>query len=168
MASTSSDTNPLQQFFNDIAKGSALVGYYATEGLGGVGEELANVVTGHGLENFSQAVRQFNQAGGQNIARTVGNVTEVALPAIATAIVAPELLPAELIGEASSVGLGEAISKITTGKWQSLPQVLQEANEGGILGVIGGAAGSAAEGALAKLGTMVGGKVGDILAGGRG
>jgi hypothetical protein len=46
-----------------------------------------------------------------------------------------------------------------------LSQVLQEANEGGILGVIGAAAGSAAEGALTKLGTMIGGKVGDFLAG---
>ncbi len=91
--------------------------------------------------------------------------TEVALPAIVTAIVAPELLPAELIGEAASVGIGEVASKLTTGHWQSLSQVLQEANEGGILGVIGAAAGSAAEGALTKLGTMIGGKVGDFLAG---
>ena len=122
--------NPLQQFFNDVADVSALVGYYATEGLGGAGEELNHLVTGKGLENFNQAVSQFNKAGGQNVARTVGDVTEVALPAIATAVVAPELLPAVLIGEASSVGLGEAISKVTTGKWQSLPEVLQEANEG--------------------------------------
>jgi len=157
--------NPFQQFFNDIAEGSALVGYYGTEVLGGAGEELAHVVQGKGLENFSQAVSQFNKAGGQNVARTVGNVTEVALPAIATAIVAPELLPAELIGEAASVGIGEGISKLTTGKWQSLPQVLQEANEGGVLGVIGGAAGSALEGGLARLGTAIGGKVGDIIAG---
>jgi len=89
----------------------------------------------------------------------------VALPAIATAVVAPELLPAVLIGEAASVGIVEGISKATTGNWQSLPQVLQEANEGGVLGAIGGAAGSAAEGALAKLGTAIGGKVGDIIAG---
>ncbi len=86
--------NPLQQFFNDIAEGSALVGYYATEGLGGAGEELAHVAQGKGLENFNQAVSQFNKAGGQNIAKDVGDVTEVALPAIATAVVAPELLPA--------------------------------------------------------------------------
>ena len=72
------------------------------------------------------------------------------MPAIVTAIAAPELLPAELIGEASSVGLGEAISKITTGKWQSLPQVLQEANEGGVLGAIGEAGGLALESGLAK------------------
>ena len=157
--------NPLQQFFNDISDVSALVGYYATEGLGGVGEELTHLVQGKGLENFSQAVSQFNAIGGQNIAKAVGDVTEVALPAIVTAVVAPELLPAELIGEASSVGIGEAVSKLTTGKWQSLSQVLQEANEGGVLGVIGGAAGSAAEGALAKLGTYIGGKVGDFLAG---
>ncbi len=85
--------NPIQQFFNDVADVSALVGYYATEGLGGVGEELAHVVQGKGLENFSQAVSQFNKAGGQNIARAVGDVTEVALPAIVTAVVAPELLP---------------------------------------------------------------------------
>ena len=158
-------SNPFQQFFNDIAEGSALVGYYGTEALGGVGEELAHIAQGKGLENFSQAVSQFNRAGGQNVAKAVGDVTEVALPAIATAIVAPELLPAELIGEAASVGIGEGISKLTTGKWQSLPQVLQEANEGGVLGVIGGAAGSALEGGLARLGTYVGGKVGDIIAG---
>ena len=157
--------NPLQQFFNDVADVSALVGYYGTEGLGGVGEELNHLVTGKGLENFGQAVSQFNKAGGQNVAKAVGDVTEVALPAIATAVVAPELLPAVLIGEAASVGIGEGISKVTTGKWQSLPQVLQEANEGGVLGAIGGAAGSAAEGALAKLGTAIGGKVGDIIAG---
>ena len=157
--------NPIQQFFNDVADVSALVGYYATEGLGGVGEELAHVVQGKGLENFSQAVSQFNAIGGQKIARAVGDVTEVALPAIVTAVVAPELLPAELIGEAASVGIGEVVSKVTTGKWQSLPQVLQEANEGGVLGVIGGAAGSALEGGLVKLGTYVGGKVGDFLAG---
>jgi len=157
--------NPFQQFFNDIAEGSALVGYYGTEALGGAGEELAHIVQGKGLENFSQAVSQFNKAGGQNVAKAVGDVTEVALPAIATAIVAPELLPAELIGEAASVGIGEGISKLTTGKWQSLPQVLQEANEGGVLGVIGGAAGSALEGGLARLGTAIGGKVGDIIAG---
>ena len=157
--------NPFQQFFNDVADASALVGYYATEGLGGVGEELNHLVTGKGLENFGQAVSQFNKAGGQNVAKTVGDITEVALPAIATAIVAPELLPAVLIGEAASVGIGEGVSKLTTGKWQSLPQVLQEANEGGVLGAIGGAAGSAAEGALAKLGTAIGGKVGDIIAG---
>jgi len=157
--------NPFQQFFNDVADVSALVGYYGTEGLGGAGEELKNLVTGKGLENFGQAVSQFNKAGGQNVAKTVGDITEVALPAIATAIVAPELLPAVIIGEAASVGIGEGISKVTTGKWQSLPQVLQEANEGGVLGVIGGAAGSAAEGALAKVGTAIGGKVGDIIAG---
>jgi len=142
--------NPFQQFFNDIAEGSALVGYYATEGLGGAGEELVHIAQGKGLENFGQAVSQFNKAGGQNIARAVGDVTEVALPAIATAIVAPELLPAELIGEASSVGIGEAISKVTTGKWQSLPEVLQEANEGGVLGAIGEAGGLALESGLAK------------------
>jgi len=60
------------------------------------------------------------------------------------------LLPAELIGEASSVGLGEAISKVTTGKWQSLPSVLQEANEGGVLGAVGEAGGLALESGLAK------------------
>ena len=142
--------NPFQQFFNDIADVSALVGYYGTEALGGTGEELSHIAQGKGLENFGQAVSQFNRAGGQNIAKTVGDVTEVALPAIATAVVAPELLPAELIGEASSVGLGEAISKITTGKWQSLPQVLQEANEGGVLGAVGEAGGLALESGLAK------------------
>ena len=142
--------NPFQQFFNDIADVSALVGYYGTEALGGAGEELAHVAQGKGLENFGQAVSQFNKAGGQNVAKTVGDITEVALPAIATAIVAPELLPAELIGEASSVGLGEAITKITTGKWQSLPQVLQEANEGGVLGAVGEAGGLALESGLAK------------------
>ena len=124
--------------------------YYGTEGVGGVGEELNHLVTGKGLENFNQAVSQFNKAGGQNVARTVGDVTEVALPAIATAVVAPELLPAVLIGEASSVGLGEAISKVTTGKWQSLPSVLQEANEGGVLGAVGEAGGLALESGLAK------------------
>ena len=142
--------NPLQQFFNDIAEGSALAGYYGTETLGGAGEELAHVAQGKGLENFGQAVSQFNKAGGQNVAKAVGDVTEVALPAIATAVVAPELLPAELIGEASSVGLGEAISKVTTGKWQSLPEVLQEANEGGVLGAVGEAGGLALESGLAK------------------
>ena len=76
--------NPLQQFFNDVADVSALVGYYATEGVGGVGEELNHLVTGKGLENFGQAVSQFNKAGGQNVAKTVGDITEVALPAIAT------------------------------------------------------------------------------------
>ena len=126
------------------------VGYYGTEGVGGVGEELNHLVTGKGLENFNQAVSQFNKAGGENIAKDIGDVTEVALPAIATAVVAPELLPAELIGEASSVGLGEAISKVTTGKWQSLPSVLQEANEGGVLGAIGEAGGLALESGLAK------------------
>ncbi|ACP35567.1 FAD-dependent pyridine nucleotide-disulphideoxido reductase [Sulfolobus islandicus L.S.2.15] len=142
--------NPFSAFFNDIAEASALAGYYTTEGLGGIGEEIANVVKGKGLENFSQAMSQFNKAGGQNVAKAVGDVTEVALPAIATAIVAPELLPAELIGEAASVGIGEGISKITTGKWQSLPQVLQEANEGGVLGAIGEAGGLALESGLAK------------------
>jgi hypothetical protein len=142
--------NPLQQLFNDISDVSALAGYYGTEALGGVGEELKNLVTGKGLENFGEAVSQFNRAGGQNAAKTVGDITEVALPAIITAVAAPELLPAELIGEASSVGLGEAISKFTTGKWQSLPQVLQEANEGGVLGAIGEAGGLALESGLAK------------------
>ena len=122
-------------------------------------------MTGKGLENFGQAVSQFNAAGGQNVARTVGDITEVALPAAITAIAAPELLPAVVIGEGASVGLGEGISKLTTGKWQSLPSVLQEANEGGVLGVIGGAAGSALEGGLTKLGTYIGGKAGDIIAG---
>ncbi len=60
------------------------------------------------------------------------------------------MLPAELIGEASSVGIGEVVSKVTTGKWQSLPQVLQEANEGGVLGAIGEAGGLALESGLAK------------------
>jgi hypothetical protein len=142
--------NPLQQFFNDVADVSALIGYYATEGLGGVGEELAHLVQGKGLENFSQAIAQFNKAGGQNIAKIVGDVTEVALPAIVTAIVAPELLPAELIGEASSVGIGEVATKLTTGHWQSLQQVLQEANEGGVLGALGEAGGLALESGLAK------------------
>jgi len=142
--------NPLQQFFTDVADVSALIGYYATEGLGGVGEELAHLVQGKGLENFSQAIAQFNKAGGQNIAKIVGDVTEVALPAIITAVVAPELLPAELIGEASSVGIGEVATKLTTGHWQSLQQVLQEANEGGVLGAIGEAGGLALESGLAK------------------
>jgi len=142
--------NPLQQLFNDISDVSALAGYYGTEVLGGVGEELKNLVTGKGLENFGEAVSQFNKAGGQNAAKVVGDVTEVALPAIITAVAAPELLPAELIGEASSVGLGEAISKFTTGKWQSLPSVLQEANEGGVLGALGEAGGLALESGLAK------------------
>ena len=142
--------NPFQQFFNDVADVSALVGYYATEGLGGAGMELKNLVTGKGLENFNKAVSQFNLVGGQNIARTIGDITEVALPAIVTAVAAPELLPAVVIGEGSSVGLGEAISKFTTGQWQSLPQVLQEANEGGVLGAIGEAGGLALESGLAK------------------
>lgn len=80
----------------------------------------------------------------------MGNITEVALPAIVTAVAAPELLPAVVIGEGSSVGLGEAISKFTTGQWQSLPQVLQEANEGGVLGALGEAGGLALESGLAK------------------
>ncbi len=70
--------NPFQQFFNDIADVSALVGYYGTEALGGAGEELAHIAQGKGLENFSQAVSQFNKAGGQNVAKAVGDVTEVA------------------------------------------------------------------------------------------
>jgi hypothetical protein len=160
-----SSSNPFQQFFNDVAEGSALVGYYLVEGAGGAGWELGNLVKGKGLENFSQAVAQFNAAGGQKIARAAGDVTEVALPAVVTAIVAPELLPAVIIGEGASVGIGEAASKITTGQWQSLPEVLQEANEGGILGLIGGVAGSALEGGLVKLGTTIGGRVGDFLAG---
>jgi hypothetical protein len=160
-----SSSNPFQQFFNDVAEGSALVGYYLVEGAGGAGWELGNLVQGKGLENFSQAVAQFNAAGGQNIARAAGDVTEVALPAIVTGIVAPELLPAVIIGEGASVGIGEVASKLTTGQWQSLPEVLQEANEGGILGLIGGATGSALEGGLVKLGTTIGGGVGDFLAG---
>ncbi|ALG97189.1 putative NAD-independent protein deacetylase AcuC [Sulfolobales Virus YNP2] len=142
--------NPFQQFFNDVADVSALVGYYGTEYLGGAGEELAHLVQGKGLENFNQAIAQFNAAGGQNIARAVGDVTEVALPAIATAVVAPELLPAVLIGEGASVGIGEAVSKLTTGQWQSLPEVLQEANEGGVLSALGEAGGLALESGLAK------------------
>ncbi|MCI4409504.1 MAG: hypothetical protein JHC26_10470 [Thermofilum sp.] len=158
-------SNPVQRFFVDFAKGSALLGYYVAEGAGGVGWELANLVKGKGLEDFGQAVSEFNATGGQNIAKGVGYATEIALPAVVTAVVAPELLPAVVIGEGASVGIGEVASKITTGQWQSLQDVAQEANTGGMLGLIGGAAGTALGGALAKLGTKIGGRVGDFLAG---
>ena len=162
--------NPFLRFLDDVAKGSALLGYYIAEGSAGLGWELANLVKGKGLEDFHQAISEFNMArvgniSGQDIAKGVGYGAEVALPLIVTAIVQPELVPAVIAGEVGSVGIGETVSKVTTGRWQSLPEVLHEANAGGVLAGIGGAAGSALGGALGKLGTMVGGKVGDFLAG---
>ena len=163
-------SNPFQQFLDDFAKGSALLGYTIADVLGGAGWELADIVKGKGPEDFWQAVSEFNKArigniSGQDIARGAGNVMEVALPVIITGIAQPELVPAVIAGEVGSVGIGEAVSKVTTGRWQSLPEVLHEANAGGVLASIGGATGSALGGALGKLGTMVGGKVGDFLAG---